>query len=384
MFLSEKYDLVRDLARGFAEKELTREILDETEETEVFPKAIQDKMAKAGFYGITSPKEFGGQGGDYLAYCIVMEEISRKSPVASLYISSPNSLAGGPIVLSGTEEQKEKYLRPVVTGQSVLCFALTEPGAGSDAGSVSSTAVRDNDHYILNGRKTFITMAPFSDFAIVYAKTDTFKGTRGISAFIVDMKSEGVSCGKPENKMGLIGCATSDIILTNVWVHESDRLGEEGAGFINAMKTLDVGRMGVAAQSLGVAQACLDETISYTKQRKQFGQPISGFQNTQFMIADMAAKIEAARCLVYEAAKTKMRASAGDKMANSTLASSIAKYAASEICNEVAGKAVQLHGGYGYIREYKVERLYRDCRVFTIYEGTSQVQQMVIAAQLLK
>lgn len=327
MLFEEKYELIRKLARKFAETELTSDVLDQVEESGVFPQEILDKMAKAGFFGIKVPKELGGQGGDHLAYVITMEEIARVSAVASLYVSSPNSLGGGPLLLSGTDEQKEKYLRPLVTGEKVLAFALTEPGAGSDAGGMTTTAVEDGDCYVLNGRKTFITMAPLSDYAIVYAKTDPSKGTKG---------------------------------------------------FINAMKTLDVGRMGVAAQAVGVAQGCLDEAIKYAKERKQFGRPLAKFQNTQFMLADMATKLAAAKELVYQAAITK------DTGGNSTMASSMAKYFAAEICNEIAAKAVQIHGGYGFIKEYKVERMYRDCRVFTIYEGTSQVQQMVIAGQLLK
>lgn len=378
MIFSEKHELIRKLARDFAQKELTSDILDKVEETGVFPQEILDKMAKAGFFGIKVEKELGGQGADNLAYVIVMEEIARQSAVASLYISSPNSLSGGPIALSGTPQQKEKYLRPVVTGEKMLAFALTEPGAGSDAGSVATTAVKDGDYYILNGRKTFITMAPLADYSIIYAKTDVTKGTKGITAFIVDMKLPGVSCGKPENKMGLIGCATSDIILDNVRVHKDDMLGEEGRGFINAMKTLDVGRMGVAAQSIGVAQACLDEAIKYAKERKQFGRRIGDFQAISFMIADMATKLQAAKELVYNAAVMK------DKNMDTSVAAAMAKYYASETCNEIAAKAVQIHGGYGFIKDYRVERLYRDCRVFTIYEGTSQVQQMVIAGRLLK
>lgn len=254
MLFEEKYELIRKLARKFAETELTSDVLDQVEESGVFPQEILDKMAKAGFFGIKVPKELGGQGGDHLAYVITMEEIARVSAVASLYVSSPNSLGGGPLLLSGTDEQKEKYLRPLVTGEKVLAFALTEPGAGSDAGGMTTTAVEDGDCYVLNGRKTFITMAPLSDFAIVYAKTDPSKGTKGISAFIVDMKWPGVSCGKAEHKMGLIGCATSDIVLEDVRVPKENLLGELNKGFINAMKTLDVGRMGVAAQSVGVAR----------------------------------------------------------------------------------------------------------------------------------
>jgi len=378
MYITEKHELTRKLVREFAEKELTPDILDKVEESGTFPEEILQKMASAGFFGVKIPKELGGSGADHRSYVIVVEEIARVSGVASVYVSSPNSLSGGPLLLEGTDEQKNKYLKPILTGEKKLCFALTEPGAGSDASGMTTTAVRDGDYYVLNGRKTFITMAPLSDYAIIYAKTDVSKGARGISGFIVDMKLNGVSCGKPEKKMGLIGCATSDIILENVKVHVSDLLGQEGTGFINAMKTLDVGRIGVAAQSIGVAQGALDEAIRYSKDRKQFGKRIADFQAISFMIADMATKLEAAKLLTYQAAYLK------DSNQNASKAASMAKYYASEVCNEICGKALQIHGGYGYIKDYKIERMYRDCRVFTIYEGTSQVQQMVIAGQLLK
>lgn len=377
-FFTEQHELVRKLAREFAETELTKEILDKVEEEEVFPEEILDKMAKAGFFGIKVPKQYGGQGGDARSYVIVMEEIARVSGVASIYVSSPNSLSGGPFLLSGNAEQKEKYLRPVVTGEKKVCFALTEPGAGSDAGGMQTTAVKDGDYYVLNGRKTFITMAPLADWAVVYAKTDMSMGTKGISAFIVDMKQEGVSCGKPEKKMGVVGCATSDIILENVRVHKDNLLGQEGKGFINAMKTLDTGRMGVAAQSIGVAQGCLDEAIKYAKERKQFGRPIAKFQAIAFMLAEMATKLEAAKNLVYKTAWLI------DNGQDASMAASMAKFYASEVCNEIAAKTVQIHGEYGFIKDYKIERMFRDCRVFTIYEGTSQVQQMVISGKLLK
>ena len=377
-FFTEQHELVRKLAREFAETELTKEILDKVEEEEVFPEEILDKMAKAGFFGIKVPKQYGGQGGDARSYVIVMEEIARVSGVASIYVSSPNSLSGGPFLLSGNAEQKEKYLRPVVTGEKKVCFALTEPGAGSDAGGMQTTAVKDGDYYVLNGRKTFITMAPLADWAVVYAKTDMSMGTKGISAFIVDMKQEGVSCGKPEKKMGVVGCATSDIILENVRVHKDNLLGQEGKGFINAMKTLDTGRMGVAAQSIGVAQGCLDEAIKHAKERKQFGRPIAKFQAIAFMLAEMATKLEAAKNLVYKTAWLI------DNGQDASMAASMAKFYASEVCNEIAAKTVQIHGGYGFIKDYKIERMFRDCRVFTIYEGTSQVQQMVISGKLLK
>ena len=378
MYLTEQHELVRKLAREFAETELTKEILDEVEESEVFPEEILDKMAKAGFFGIKVPKEYGGQGADARSYVIVMEEMARVSGVASIYVSSPNSLSGGPFLLSGTEEQKAKYLTPVVKGEKKVCFALTEPGAGSDAGGMTTTAVKDGDYYILNGRKTFITMAPLADWAVIYAKTDMTKGTRGISAFVVDMKLPGVSCGKPENKMGVIGCATSDIILDNVRVHKSDLLGEEGKGFINAMKTLDTGRLGVAAQAIGVAQGALDEAIKYAKERKQFNTPIIKFQMVQQMLADMAIKIEASRCLVNNTMKMM---DAGIMVQKE---GSICKTFVSDCAQEVTSNAVQIFGGYGYSKEYPVEKLMRDVKVFQIFEGANQVQRLTIANVLNK
>ncbi len=377
-YFNEQHELIRKLAKGFAEKELTKEILDEVERSERFPEELLQKMAKAGFFGVKIDKSLGGQGADARSYVIVMEEIAKVSGVASIYVSSPNSLSGGPLLLAGNAEQKEKYLKPVVKGEKKLVFALTEPGAGSDAGSMTTTAEADGDEYILNGRKCFITMAPLADYAIIFAKTQPNMGTRGVTAFIVDMKAKGVSCGKPENKMGIIGCATSDIILDNVRVHRSDRLGMEGKGFKIAMATLDTGRLGVAAQSIGVAGGCLEETLRYMKERKQFGKRLADFQALSFMAADMATKLEAAKQLTYRAAYMM------DTRQDVTMAASMAKYYASEICNEIAAKCVQIHGGYGFIKDYKIERMFRDCRVFTIYEGTSQVQQMVIGGKLFK
>lgn len=378
MFFEKKHELIRKLARDFAETELTNDILDEVEASGEFPKEILDKMAKAGFFGIKIPQELGGSGADHRSYVLVMEEIARVSGVASVYVSSPNSLGGGPLLLSGTDEQLEKYLKPVISGEKFMAFALTEPGAGSDAGGMQTIAEDKGKYWLLNGRKCFITGAPLADFAVIYAKTDLTKGTKGISAFIVDMKSKGVSCGKPENKMGIIGCATSDIILEDVKVPKENLLGELNKGFVNAMKTLDVGRLGVASQAIGVAQGCLDEAVKFAKERKQFGRPIAKFQAISFMLADMATKLEAAKLLVYKAAWLM------DNKQNASMAASMAKYYAAEVCNEIAAKAVQIHGGYGFVKEYKVERMYRDCRVFTIYEGTSQVQQMVISGNLLK
>ncbi|MCI5832869.1 MAG: acyl-CoA dehydrogenase family protein [Clostridiales bacterium] len=379
MIFDAKHEMIRKLVRQFAETELTTEVLDRVEETGEFPEEIVEKMAKCGFLGLKIPREYGGAGADTLAYVIMIEEIARVSAVASLYANTPNSLGGGPLMQAGTKEQLEKYLVPAVQNKIKIVFALTEPGAGSDAGSMVTTATKDGDYYVLNGRKCFISGAPIADYCIVYAKTDMTKGNKGISAFVVDMKAPGVSCGKHEAKMGIIGYPTSDVVLEDVRVHKSDMLGKENMGFINAMKTLDGGRLGVSAQSIGVAQGCLDEAIKYSKERVQFGKPICKNQAIAFMIADMATKLTAAKELVYLAAQMKDK---NDPKAS--MYCSMAKYYASETCNEIAAKAVQIHGGYGFIKEYPVERKYRDCRVFTIYEGTSQVQQMVISGNLLK
>ena len=379
MIFDAKHEMIRKLVRQFAETELTTEVLDRVEETGEVPEEIVEKMAKCGFLGLKIPREYGGAGADTLAYVIMIEEIARVSAVASLYANTPNSLGGGPLMQAGTKEQLEKYLVPAVQNKIKIVFALTEPGAGSDAGSMVTTATKDGDYYVLNGRKCFISGAPIADYCIVYAKTDMTKGNKGISAFVVDMKAPGVSCGKHEAKMGIVGYPTSDVVLEDVRVHKSDMLGKENMGFINAMKTLDGGRLGVSAQSIGVAQGCLDEAIKYSKERDQFGKPICKNQAIAIMIADMATKLTAAKELVYLAAQMKDK---NDPKAS--MYCSMAKYYASETCNEIAAKAVQIHGGYGFIKEYPVERKYRDCRVFTIYEGTSQVQQMVISGNLLK
>jgi alkylation response protein AidB-like acyl-CoA dehydrogenase len=380
MILSEKHELMRKLFRSFAETEFTTELMDRLEETGDFDRDIHNKMAKVGLLGTKIPVEYGGQGGDSMAYVLMVEELSRISPVLSLYANTPNSLGAGPLLYCGTEEQKKNYLPAVASGEKLLVFALTEPGAGSDAGGTLTTAAEDGDYFVLNGRKTFISGAPFSDYAIVYAKTDPkLKGSRGISMFIMDMTLPGVSTGKPEKKMGIKGYPTSDIIMENVLVHKSNLLGPLHNGFSAAMKTLDGGRLGVAAQGVGIAQGCLDEAIKYAKERKQFGQRIADFQGISFMIADMAMELEAARQLVYSTALLKDANSP-----DTTLRCSMAKCFATEACNRIAYKAVQIHGGYGYIKDYRVERLYRDARITTIYEGTTQVQQMIIGGTLLK
>ena len=380
MILDQKHARFQKLCRQFAETEFTKELLDKLEETGDFDWDIFKKMAKYGFCGVKIPKEYGGAGGDYLSYAILVEEFARVSPVLSIYANTSNSLGGGPLMLAGSEEQKQKYLPPVARGEQIMSFALTEPGAGSDAGGATTRAVEQEDgSFILNGRKTFISGAPMSDYCIVFAKTDpSQKGSRGISMFVLDMHLPGVSLGKPEHKMGIKGYPTCDVIMEDVHVPADALVGKKDKGFGYAMQTLDGGRLGMAAQGVGIAQGCLEEAVKYAKERKQFGRPIANFQAISFMLADMATETEAARQLVYHAAELK------DAGKDAGMACSMAKYFAAEAANHVAYKAVQIHGGYGYISEYKVERFYRDARIVPIYEGTSQVQQMVISGMLLK
>ena len=376
-FFTEDHEDLRALAADFAEKTLAP-LSEEIDQTDKYPQEVADQMAELGFFGIKIPEEYGGLGMDMRSYVCVMEEIAKKSAVSTLYISSANSLSTAPIILSGTEEQKQTYLPGVADGTSCIAFGLTEPGAGSDAGSLKTRAVEDGDDYILNGTKTFITFGPKADYTIIYAKTDPDKGVKGISAFIVDMKLPGVSCGKPEHKMGQRGVPVSDIILEDVRVPKSCMLGEKNMGFINAMKTLNVGRVGVSAMSIGMAGEALRLAVEHTKQRVQFGKPLCKNQALAFMMADMQTKLEAARNLVYKAAWMM------DNGQDATVAASMAKYYAAETSIEVVNKALQLFGGYGYSQEYAIERIYRDIRICSIYEGSSQVQQMVISGHLLK
>jgi len=346
------------------------------DKTEQFPKGVLDKMAACGFFEMEAPKEFGGANADFLSYVIVVEEIARVSGVASMYISLPCTLAGMPLILEGTPEQKKKYLNPVVSGKKTICFALTEPGAGSNSRAILTTAIKDGEYYILNGRKCFITAAPIADYAIIFAKTKNTKDIDSMSCFVVDMKLPGVSCGKNEEKMGMHGCPTSDIVLENVRVHESDIIGSEGDGFDISMKTLDFGRVGAAAQGIGIAQGALDEALKYADQRKQFNKKLSQMQGIAFMLADMQTMLSAAKLMVYEAAYLI------DSGKDSTLQASMAKYFASEVAVKIVDRALQIHGGYGYMKDYSVERMYRDVRVLSIYEGTSQIQQQVIAKKI--
>lgn len=368
---------IRDMARDFAEKTLMP-IASEVDKTGVFPPEILAEMGEMGFYGIKIPEEYGGIGMGALTYVSVMEEISRGCAVAAVYLSGANSLGSAPIILAGTEEQKQKYLPGIADGSQYMAFGLTEPNAGSDAGGMTTKAVEDGDSYILNGRKCFITGADIAPYCVVFAKTSPDKGSKGITAFIVDMTTPGVSVGKHEEKMGQLGLNCSDVVLEDVRVPKSCILGEVDLGFITAMKTLSVGRCGVAAMGVGIAQAAIDCAVSHIKERKQFGKPLAAFQGLQFMLAEMETKLNAARLLVYNAAYQI------DQGEDATKAASMAKYYATEAAVDIVGKALQMHGGYGYSKEYTIERLYRDVRVLTLYEGTTQVQQMVISGKLLK
>ena len=380
MILAAKYELMRKNFRRFPETEFTREVQEKLDREGKFDEELFQKIADAGFCGVKIPEKYGGQGGDSLAYVLMNEEFARICPVGAIYANTPNSLGSGPLLACGNEEQKQMLLPPLAAGKIHLVFALTEPGAGSDAGSTLTTADKDGEEFILNGRKCFISGAPMADYAIVYARTNkALTGSRGISMFIVDMHLPGVKVGRPEMKMGINGYPTGDISFENVRVPGNMLLGPIDKGFITAMDTLNGGRLGVAAQSLGLAQGCLDEAAAYAKERKQFGKPIGRNQGISFMLADMATEIEAARALIYSTAQEK---DAGDK--NAYVKCAMSKYFASEMANRVAYKAVQIFGGYGYIKEYRVERLYRDARIMSIYEGTSQVQQMIIGGSLLK
>ncbi len=376
-FFNEDHESIREMARDFAEKALAP-IAADIDKNEHFPEEVVKQMADLGFLGLKIPEVYGGLGLDMRSYVCVMEEIAKKCATATLFISSANSLSTAPIVISGTEEQKQRYLPGVASGEEYIAFGLTEPNAGSDAASMTTRAVEDGDFYILNGRKCFITMAPISKYTIVYAKTNPEKGAKGISCFMVDMSLPGVSCGRHEEKMGQRGVPVSDVVLEDVRVPKECMIGEKDLGFINAMKTLSVGRIGVASMCLGMAAEAIELAVNHTKNRVQFGKPLCKHQAIAFMLADMETKLNAARGLVYNAAWLMDNKQPADK------AASMAKYFAAEAAIDIINKSLQLHGGYGYSREYEIERLYRDVRVCSIYEGSSQVQQIVISGQMLK
>lgn len=377
MIFKKEHLLLQKAVRKFAEEEVLPYAAEREKEGKI-SRELMEKLARYKFTSPTIPTEYGGAGADYTSYVIVMEEISKKCASTGTFTTAAASLVSSPLLNFGTEEQKQKYLVGLTSGKLVGAFGLTEPGAGSDAGGQTTTAVLDGDHYILNGRKTFITNAPIADFAVVIAVTEKGKGVKGTSAFIVDLNLEGVSCGAHEDKMGIRATETSDLIFENVKIPKESILGKEGQGFKIAMHTLDIGRVGVAAQSLGVAQGAMDEAVKYAKERVQFGKTLSKFQDIQFKLANMETKINAVRALLYKTAEMKENGLPISKE------SAMCKYMAAEVANEVAYDALQIHGGYGFIKDYAIERIYRDARIMSIYEGTSQVQQMVIAGSLLK
>lgn len=375
--LSEKHLLAQELFRNFATNEVAP-CAKKVDEESFFPQENVKKMSKYGFLGIPVPKKYGGQGADHLTYILAIEELAKVCATTAVIVSAHTSLCIDPIMAYGTEEQKNKYIPKLASGEYLGAFGLTEPSAGTDAGSQQTKAVLKDDHYVLNGSKIFITNAGYADVFVITAMTDPSAGTRGISTFIVERDFPGFRVGKEEDKMGIRGSSTCELIMENCIVPKENLLGREGRGFTVAMKTLDGGRIGIASQALGIAQGALDKTVAYVKERKQFNRPIAAFQNTQFQIADMATKIEASRLLVYKASTFK------DAGKPYSIEAATAKLFAAESAMSVTSKAIQLHGGYGYTRDYEVERMMRDAKITEIYEGTSEVQRMVISSSLLR
>ena len=369
--------LFLQMIREFAEKEV-KPLAAEIDEQERFPLETVEKMGKIGLMGIPIPKEYGGAGATNQIYTMCVEELSRVCATTGVVVSAHTSLCCSPILEFGTEEQKKKYLPKLASGEWIGAFGLTEPNAGTDASAQQTFAEERDDHYVLNGNKIFITNAQYGHVYVIFAMTDKSQGNKGISAFIVEKGFPGFSIGKPELKRGIRGSATCELIMENCIVPKENLLGRVGQGFKIAMKTLDGGRVGIASQALGIAQGAMDETVKYTKERKQFGRSIAKFQNTQFQMADMQVRVDAARLLVRRAAYLK------DQGQPYSFEAAEAKLFAAETAMFVTTKAVQYHGGYGYTREYPVERMMRDAKITEIYEGTSEVQRMVIASKLFK
>lgn len=375
--LNEEEKMMQDMVRSFAAKEVAPRAA-QMDETGEFPVDLVKKMGELGLMGVDIPEEYGGAGMNYKCYAIAVEEIARYCGNTSVIMSVNNSLVCAPLLKFGTEEQKKKYLVPLASGKKLGCFGLTEPNAGSDAGSIQTTATRDGDYYVLNGSKIFITNATHADIALIFATTNRALKHKGISCFIVEKGTKGFEVGKVEHKLGINASGTAELVLQDVRVPVANRLGEEGEGFKIAMYTLDCGRIGIAAQAVGIARGALEESIKFAKERVQFGRPIAEFQAIQWMIADMATEIDAARLLVRRAAFLK---DSGHKF---TKESSMAKLFAAETAMRATTKAIQIHGGYGYSKEYPVERYFRDAKITEIYEGTSEIQRLVIAANILK
>jgi alkylation response protein AidB-like acyl-CoA dehydrogenase len=374
---TDEQNQLRRSVREFAEGEILPHVM-EWDEVSHFPSEIMPKLAEMGLLGIIFPEEYGGSGLGYIEYVIAIEELSRVDGSVGIIVAAHNSLCSNHIFKFGSEAQKQKYLSPLARGKKIGAWSLTEPEAGSDAGGTRTTAKRDGNHWVINGAKTFTTNGHYADVCVAMAVTDKSKAAHGISAFIIEKGTPGFKPGKKENKLGLRASDTSEVIFSDCRVPLENLLGDEGEGFTGSLKILDGGRISIAALALGMAQGALDAAIKYAKQRKQFGQPISEFQAIQFKLADMATEVEAARLLVYQAAWL-----ADKNNVRFTRESSMAKLFASEVAVRVANECVQIHGGYGFIKDYPAEKFYRDVKLCTIGEGTSEIQKLVIARQLL-
>ncbi|UCD57512.1 MAG: acyl-CoA dehydrogenase [Candidatus Hydrogenedentota bacterium] len=375
--LTEEQRMIQEMARNFAEKEVAP-VAAELDETHRFPTELARKMGELGLMGIAVPEEYGGAGMDYVSYVVALEEISRACANTGVIMSANNSLACAPVLANGTEEQKKRFLAPMAAGEKIGCFGLTEPSAGSDAANQKTTAVLDGDNWVLNGNKVFITNGTHADIAVIFAMTDKEKGSKGISTFVVEKGTPGFSAGQAEKKLGLNASGTAELVFEDCRIPENQLLGQRGQGFKIALQTLDGGRIGIAAQAVGIARAAMEQSARYALEREQFNQPIAKFQAIQWMLADMATEIDAARLLAYRAARLQ------DSGQRYTKEAAMAKLFASETAMKTATKAVQIHGGYGYSKEYPVERYFRDAKITEIYEGTSEIQRLVIAANVLR
>ena len=375
--LSEEQKMIQEMARDFTENEIKPKA-PELDRTERHPVEIVQKLAELNLMGIAIPDVYGGGGADIVSYAVALEEISRGCASVGVIMSVNNSLVCDPIYTFGTEEQKKKYLTPLASGKKLGCFGLTEPEAGSDAAAQKTTAVLQGDEWVINGKKNFITNGNVADYCVLLAMTDRSKGSKGISSFIVDCKAPGFSVGVVEKKLGIKASGTAELIFEDYRMSKENLLGQVGQGFYVAMNTLDGGRIGIASQALGIARAALEAATDYSKTRVQFGKPISQFQAIQWMIADMATELDAARLLTLRAAFLKDHKMRYEKEA------AMAKLYASEAASRITTKAIQIHGGYGYIQEYNVERHFRDARITELYEGTSEVMRLVISSNILK
>ena len=375
--LTSEQQAVQDMARDFADREVAP-VAAELDRNHRFPKEIIKKMGELGLMGVSIPEKYGGAGFDTVSYIVALEEISRACASTGVIMSVNNSLYSDPVYKNGTEEQKERFLTPYASGRKLGCFALSEPGTGSDAAAQSTVAVRDGKHYVLNGVKNWITNGAEADAALVFAMSDKGKGNRGISAFLVEKGTPGFSVGKLEEKLGILASSTTQLVFEDCRISEDNMLGREGEGFRIAMSTLDGGRIGIAAQANGIAEAALRAGVKYGAERKAFGSKVVDFQGIQWYIADMATRLEAARLLTYRAAVLK------DAGAKHTKEAAMAKYYSSDNANFVATTALQMFGGFGYVKEYPAERHFRDARITPIYEGTNEIQRLVIAASVIK